>query len=450
MDQFKSECAVIGSIYLANDRIGEILSAVDSACLTAEDFGSDICRAAFMVVEKLRADGMPVEAPMIADGLSGRIAGNPSSFIEDCMLYATTQNNIEAYCERVKDDATKRRYIDTLIRSAERASLGDWKAEAATVWEMLQQLKTTDTALMNGQALAESWIDYYEQIREDPEAAFCRTGFADLDRQLGGGMFKSEVYIIGARPGMGKTTLAINIAQNVIRRGGSVLFVSLEMSEQQIMAKRLSLETGIKYTNLMTGRINDPEERAMRKWLQDSQGDRFYLTTRNSTTGDIARRARQIQNPNLIIVDYIGLISCAEESRSKPRYEQMTEISASLKALAKTLRIPVLALCQLNRENVNRGDKRPTMADLRDSGAIEQDAGAIILLHRPDYYEQKDAEAERPEMENIELNVAKNRHAETGVVRMWWNGNIGKLMQQSGRDEPAPKAKLQEGDELPF
>ena len=449
MDQYKSECAVIGSICLANNRIGEILGAIDRAGLTAEDFGSDVCRTAFLVVEKLRADGMPVEAPMIADGLSGRIAGDPSGFIETCMLCATTPNNIEAYCERVKDEATKRRYIDTLIRSAERASLGDWKAEAATVWEMLQQLKTTDTALMNGQALAESFLDYYEQVREDPEAAYCRTGFADLDRQLGGGMFRSEVYIIGARPGMGKTTLGINIAQNVVGRGGSVLFVSLEMSEQQIMAKRLSLETGIKYTDLMTGRINDQEERTMRDWLAGQKNQPFFLTTRNSTTGEIARRARQIQNLSLIIVDYIGLISCSEESRSKPRYEQMTEISASLKALAKTLRIPVLALCQLNRENVSRGDKRPTMADLRDSGAIEQDAGAIILLHRPDYYEQKDADAERPEMETIELNVAKNRHAETGMIRFWWNGNIGKLMQQSWRDEK-PAAKIREGDELPF
>ena len=449
MDQYKSECAVIGSICLAGNRIDEILGVIDRAGLSAEDFGSEICREAFIVIGKLRDEGLPVELPMIADSLGGRIA-DPNGFLEGCMICATTPNNIEAYCERVRDEATKRRYIDTLIRSAERASLGDWKAEAATVWEMLQQLKATDTALMSGQVLADSFLDYYEQVREDPEAAFCKTGFADLDRQLGGGMFRSEVYIIGARPGMGKTTLAINVAQNVVRRGGSVLFVSLEMSEQQIMAKRLSLETGIKYTDLMTGRLNANEELKMRDWLAGQKNQPFFLTTRNSTVGEIARRARQIRDLSLVIVDYIGLISCAEESRSKPRYEQMTEISASLKALAKTLRIPVLALCQLNRENVSRGDKRPTMADLRDSGAIEQDAGAIILLHRPDYYEQRGAEAERPEMENIELNVAKNRHAETGVVRMWWNGKIGKLMQQSFRPDEHPAAKVSDGDELPF
>ena len=297
-------------------------------------------------------------------------------------------------------------------------------------------------------------------MREDPEAAYCRTGFADLDRQLGGGMFKSEVYIIGARPGMGKTTLAINVAENVIRRGGSVLFVSLEMSEQQIMAKRISLETNIHYTKLMTGQVDANEEKAMRKWLQDSRGDAFCLSTRPSTVGEIGRRARQIRNLDLIIVDYIGLITPGEDSRQRPRYEQMTEISAGLKTLAKTLRTPVLGLCQLNRENVNRPNKRPTMADLRDSGAIEQDAGAIILLHRKDYYEQRDEDdepVEKPEMEEIELNVAKNRHAETGVVRMWWHGNIGKLMQQSFRNDEKrdgagvlPPKTVSEREELPF
>ena len=449
MARFNNECAVIGSVCLANTRIGEILGEIDKAGLTAEDFESSICRTAFEVIEELRANGEPVDPVVIADRMSERTPGDHVKFIGDCMVYATTPNNIAVYCDLVKDGAIRQRYIDTLVKSAERASLGDWKAEAATVWEMLQQLKTTDTALMGGEELSDSFLEYYEQVHENPEAAYCRTGFEDLDRQLGGGMFKSEVYIIGARPGMGKTTLAINVAQNVIRNGGSVLFVSLEMSEQQIMAKRISLETGIKYTDLMTGRINSQDERTMRKWLQGSRNNPFFLTTRNSTVGEIARRARQIRGLNLIIVDYIGLISCQEESRGKPRYEQMTEISASLKALAKTLRIPVLALCQLNRENVNRGDKRPTMADLRDSGAIEQDAGAIILLHRPDYYEQKDAEAERPEMETIELNVAKNRHAETGVVRMWWHGNCGKILQISGREAPAPE-RVTEGDELPF
>jgi replicative DNA helicase len=159
------------------------------------------------------------------------------------------------------------------------------------------------------------------------------------------------------------------------------------------------------------------------------------------TVGEIGRKARQIGNVSCIIIDYMGLISCSDDSRQKPRYEQLTEISAALKATAKALNIPILALCQLNRESTTRSDKRPTMADLRDSGAIEQDAGAIILLHRPDYYTIKES-GETPEMEEIELNVAKNRHAEPGIVRMWWHGNVGKISMKA-----TEQAEL---EELPF
>ena len=435
MARFDNELAVIGSVALS----AKCVEDIDRAGLTAEDFEDTTCRTAFEVIEDLRQSGHPIDPVLIAEEMDHRTPGDHVKFLEQAMIYATTPANISEYCRLVKDGAFRQRFVEALYSSAQSANYGDWKAEAATLWEMLQDLKTTDTALMSGQELGESFLEYYEQVHEDPDAAYCRTGFVDLDRQLGGGMFKSEVYIIGARPGMGKTTLAINIAQNIVNRGGAVMFVSLEMSEQQIMAKRISLELNLKYTDLMAGRINDQDEKRMRRWIYDSITDPFFLTIRNSTVGEIGRRARQIQNLSCVIVDYIGLINCSEESRQKPRYEQMTEISAALKAMAKTLRIPVLALCQLNRENVSRGDKRPTMADLRDSGAIEQDAGAIILLHRPDYYEQKDSDAERPEMESIELNVAKNRHAETGVVRMWWNGNYGKVLQISGRDEQRPE-----------
>ena len=445
MARYDNELAVIGSVALKASCVEEI----DQAGLTADDFEDTTCRTAFEVIDDLRQSGHPIDPVLIAEEMGRRLPGDHVKFLEQAMIYATTPANISEYCRLVKDGAIRQRFIEALYSSAQVANYGDWKAEAATLWEMLQELKTTDTALMGGEELGSSFLEYYEQVHENPEAAYCKTGFADLDRQLGGGMFKSEVYIVGARPGMGKTTLAINVAQNVVHSGGSVLFVSLEMSEQQIMAKRISMELDLKYADLMTGRVNDRDEQRMRSWIQKSKKDPFFLTIQNSTVGEIGRRARQIPNLSLVIVDYIGLITCSEESRQKPRYEQMTEISASLKAMAKTLRIPVLALCQLNRENVSRQEKRPTMADLRDSGAIEQDAGAIILLHRPDYYEQKDAEAERPEMESIELAVAKNRHAETGTVRMWWNGNIGKVLQISGRDEPIPE-RVTEGDELPF
>lgn len=437
-----NEAAVIGSILIDPS----CLKDVDSAGLSAEDFESDVWRMAFKIIEEMRADGVPIDPLVLSDRMAKWRPGDYTELLYEAIAVTTTAANIEAYVEIVKDNAKRRRFVEALVDASSLANYGDWRAQADVIFNVLNELKGTEADVFTGEALADGFLDYYDRTKENPDNAYCKTGFADLDRQLGGGMFKSEVYIIGARPGMGKTTLGINIAQNVVNRGGSVLFVSLEMSKDQIQAKRISLETSIRYTDLMTGRLNAAEEDTMRKWVLGHKNQPFFLTTRSLTVGEIARKARQIKNVDCVIVDYIGLISCSEESRQKPRYEQMTEISAALKATAKALNVPVLALCQLNRENTTRSDKRPTMADLRDSGAIEQDAGAIVLLHRPDYYVAKES-GETPEIEEIELNVAKNRHAEPGLVRMWWHGNIGKISMKAMVGAPLA---VEKEEELPF
>lgn len=430
--QFNDEAAVIGSILIDADCISE----VDKVGLCADDFKNDIYRAIFEIIETRRQSGDNFnDLVLLSEELSKRRPGEDwYSVIHDILVYTVTAVNAPMYCKSVKDNANRRRFVDMLADAAATANYGDWKAEADAVYEALHQLKEYGDDVYSGEVLSDQFLDYYEQTKKDPNNAYCKTGFADLDRQLGGGMFRSEVYIIGARPGMGKTTLGINIAQNIVNHGGAVLFVSLEMSAPQIEAKRISLETKIRYTELMAGRIAPEQEFQVYDWIADNKSKPFYLVTKPMTVGEIGRKARQIGNISCIIIDYIGLISCQEESRQKPKYEQMTEISAALKATAKTLNIPILALCQLNRESTTRSDKRPTMADLRDSGAIEQDAGAIVLLHRPDYYANKES-GETPEMEEIELNVAKNRHAEPGIVRMWWHGNIGRISMQTREDE---------------
>ena len=228
-----------------------------------------------------------------------------------------------------------------------------------------------------------------------------------------------------------------------------MLFVSLEMTAVQIMAKRIALEGGLQYTQLMSGKLGETDEEVMQEAMGRLTDRPFFLTTKSGmTVGEISKTARQIRDLSLIIVDYMGLIPASEESRSKPRYEQMTEISAGVKALAKSLNVPILALAQLNRENMTRKDKRPTMSDLRDSGAVEQDAGAIILLHRPEYYETRE-QGDAAETEDIELNVAKNRHAAPGLVHMTWDGGKGSI--RSKVSVPTEyKQKVDDSEELPF
>ena len=448
MAKRNNEIAVVGSVLIDS----ACLIEVDKAGICVDDFDDPFCKLAFRAVERLRERKEPVDIILIEAEMNTLEPGDYTAFLRDAMIATTTAANAGLYCERLKDDVCRKRLIKTLDDALTTANYGDWRAIADTVFETVQGIRTNDSDVITGDALNDSFLSYYEVTKENPDNAYCRTGFSDIDKQLGGGMFKSEVYVIGARPGMGKTTLGINIAQNIVNRGGAVLFVSLEMTAQQIQAKRISLETSIHYTDLMAGRITAEEERTMMSWITQNRFAPFFLMTKPVTVGEISRHARRINNLACVIIDYIGLLSCMEESRNKPRYEQMTEISASIKAMAKMLGVPVLALSQLNRENVNRGDKRPTMADLRDSGAIEQDAGAIILLHRPDYYESKEPDEPRPEMESIELNIAKNRHAEVGVVRMWWHGNVGKVSMIAHQDEPrrTVPVNVEEEGELPF
>ena len=295
---------------------------------------------------------------------------------------------------------------------------------------------------MSSEEAAEAWQEHYDKVCNNPDYAYCRTGFPLLDKKLGGGMFKQGLYIVGARPGMGKTTLGINIADNIAKAGKLVLFISLEMSRTQIMSKRIAREGGINYTLLMAGGLSDNGKQAAQDAVEVLKGRPFLLTDKSGlTAADIGQMARQVSGLGAVVIDYFGLIKATEEDAPKPRYEQMTDISADLKALAKRLKIPMLVLCQLNRENMNRGkDKSPTLSDLRDTGAIEQDADAVILLHRPEYYsdETKTANYAPPERENINLIVAKNRHGETGTVTMQWRGRTGEIHEFDKVHEEIP------------
>ena len=432
MARRNEELSVIGALLIDPKTIEN----VDRSGLCADDFADPAARLAFETIEALRADGEKIDPLVLNDKMSKAGETDYTALIAEALKVTPTAANIGEYCRIVKDAAERSKFADAVSRASEAAFYGNWRAEADNMLSLLQTMSGGENAdVMGAEELGATFADYYEQVKENPEAAYCKTGFQDLDRQLGGGMFKSEVYIIGARPGMGKTTLAINIAENIVNAGRPVLMVSMEMTAQQIAAKRISVETGISYTSLIAGNIKGGEEAQMQDWLVESKSKPFFLTTRSDlTVAEIGRRARQVPGLACLIIDYIGLVPVPQSSQQKPRYEQMTEISAGIKALAKSLNIPILALCQLNRENTSRQDKRPTMADLRDSGAIEQDAGAIILLHRPEYYQQNEKESHG--IEEIELNVAKNRHAEPGVVRFYWNGTVGRISQIAREELP--------------
>lgn len=434
-----NEVAVIGSLLLDPD----VLPQLEQAGLTPDMFDDPDCRVIYETILRMRDEGRNYSNIVILGDEAKKVGFKDySSFLLDALQNTPSAALALDYAALVISEY-KRRSLNLLLHEAAYDSeAGDWQSVAESVAEGLQNIGTDEEqGLTSGSGLVSHFREYYKQTKADPSRAYCPTGFRELDDQLGGGMFRSEIYVLGARPGMGKTTFALNIAESLVRMGKAVLFVSMEMTADQIMAKRISIESGISYNQVLTGRVPSYEEEKLEQAIEAIENRPFYLTTKSGlTVSDIGRYARRVKDLALIVIDYLGLISPEKEMISKTRYEQMTAISASVKAMAKTLNVPVLALSQLNRENTNRQDKRPSMSDLRDSGAIEQDAGAIILLHRESYYGQT-AQAN----EDIELNVAKNRHSSPGVVTMAWNGTAGRTDEKT-----VIPFNVMDAEELPF
>ena len=413
-----AESGIIGAMMLDDGCVPEVLESV-----AASDFVTDTARQIYTAVKDLYDEGRAIDPVTVLDRL-----GNPADvkdYIAVTMELAATVNNVAVHCRILKDEAQKRK-LGEIARQIEEGQLVGrrWQEVAASAYAALGSLESSEEGAATSPESMTRWMNYYFLIKEHPEKAFCRTGYRTLDRALGGGMHNGEVYIIAGRPGMGKTTQGIDIAERIAASGRAVLFVSLEMSEMQLTAKRIAGVAGISYTGIISGRLSAADEAlAIQTAIRISERP-FYMADRVATVEDIAAYARSVKDLAAIVVDYLGLIQTGERPAS--RYEEMTRISAQLKAFAKRINRPVLALCQLNRENTTRADKKPTLSDLRDSGAIEQDAGGVILLHRESYYR---TDEEPPEYEPIELIIAKSRHAMPQTVRMLWHGRSGRITE---------------------
>ncbi|MBR2953169.1 MAG: replicative DNA helicase [Clostridia bacterium] len=248
------------------------------------------------------------------------------------------------------------------------------------------------------------------------------TGFSYLDKILGGGFHRSDFIVVGARPAMGKTSFALNVARN-IARNKKVLFFSLEMSKEQLAQRVISTEARIISEKLRTGEITDADWEKLGLALQNLVGCELYFDdTANINVNEMKARALRMKDVDCIVIDYLQLMSGTK--RTENRVAEVSEITRSLKMMAKDLNIPVITCSQLSRgvaKNAN-GDHRPQMTDLRESGTIEQDADIVLMLHREDYYNNNPDEEKDPNLVNIaEIIVGKNRHGSTTTVKVAWN-----------------------------
>ena len=364
---------------------------------------------------------------------------------EDAKIYLTnlaqvvpSSANVEAYCRIVREKYYVRRLItasreiidmaqesqaesDVLLDSAEQSIFDIRQGRNTSSFKHIRTAITETYELL--QHLSGEDRDKYKGIS---------TGYPALDRVITG-LNKTDLILIAARPGMGKTSLALNIAENVATKGGRTVAVfSLEMSSEQLAQRLLSSQASVEGQLLRTGELtgDDWVRIAMASQVL-SKADVYLDDTPGITVGEMKAKLRRLKKVDLVIIDYLQLMSTGR--RSENRVQEVSEITRNLKIMAKELNVPVITLSQLSRGPESRTTHKPMLSDLRESGSIEQDADIVLLLYREDYYAREEAE----ERNIAECDVAKNRHGEVGVVKLGWDNRYTRFTNlELGRDEP--------------
>ena len=373
-----------------------------------EDFKVEGYGAIFSAAVSLAAENAAIDPVAIQQRAAENGFVLSAELLAELMETTPTAAHCVEYAHRVAEDSRRRK-----IQAVAEQICGDELSSADELAAALQQ----GLAQVQGSGFQKGLLTPAETLRRFSDHAvqagagrrnFVPSGFPRLDQVLGGGFIRGGLYIVGARPAVGKSTFALNLADRI---SGNCLFTSLEMSPEQLMAKRVSRLTGISAAKLLGGQLSDPEWQAVAR-AGSALGDRgVYMNARyDLSTTKIQLLAQQVPELRAVIIDYLGLIQPA--TRGGSAYEAVTQLSRELKRMAISLDVPVICLCQLSRQVENREDKRPRLSDLRDSGAIEQDADGVLFLYRPDYYNGAPEEGQ-PSL--VCLDVAKNRHGRTGT-----------------------------------
>ena len=343
------------------------------------------------------------------------------TYLSGIMESVPSTANIESYCEIIKEKAQIRSLINIANDIIETANEGS--VDSQTMLDSAEQ-KIYDIRQGEIQGLSRIdsvIIDTYTHLQElsGPDAdqhLGARTGFAQLDA-VTTGLNKSDLIIIAARPAMGKSAFALNIAANACKNTmKDVVIFSLEMGKEQLVSRMLASEAMVNNTCLRTGKLTPDDWAKLAAGTEALQRLPIYLDDgAGINVPQMKAKLRRMKNLGLVIIDYLQLMSSPNKHTS--RVTEVSEITRQLKLMAKELNVPVIALSQLSRSSEKREDKRPMLSDLRESGSIEQDADIILFLHRDAYYNKETADQTM-----AECIVAKNRHGSTGTVNLAWIG----------------------------
>ncbi|MBR5389631.1 replicative DNA helicase [Candidatus Saccharibacteria bacterium] len=355
-----------------------------------------------------------------------------AAYLTELTNYVPTANHAKAYADIIASTAVRRRLIKAGSSISEsgyeegkdiKEILGDAERE---LYAVSNQVTKTEYASL-GSLLVDAYDRMEELQRNKGSLRGLKTGFRDLDK-ITAGLQKGDLIIIGARPAMGKTTFAQNLAYNaatINNRG--VLFFSMEMANAEIVDRIISDVSGIDNWKIRTGNVTEDDYNTITDAFEEMDTVPLYIDDSSSMTilelRNKARRAAHEHDIGLIIVDYLQLLSGSDVYRKTgQRVQEVSEISRGLKQIARELEIPVVALAQLSRNVTGREDPRPVLSDLRESGSIEQDADLVMFLHRPDYYHINDDDYEETNI--TELIIGKHRHGQVGKVELYFHKEL--------------------------
>ena len=427
-----AEKSLLGAIMISENAITDAIGVVRPA-----DFYDNKHQVIYEAMLNLYDEHRPIDLSTLTAELKARkklkeIGGAP--YLTELSNFTPAASHAKAYADIIEKASTRRRLIKAGAEIANKAydddaDVGDLVGAAEKqLFEVSDKIVKSDYVAM-GDLLVDA-LDRMEVLRENKGSLRgLKTGFRDLDKKTAG-FQKGDLIIVGARPAMGKTTFAQNLAYNIadINKKG-VLFFSMEMGANEIVERMISDVSGVDNWKVRTGNYSDEEFQIISDAMAEMNELPIYIDDTSSMTvmelRNKARRAAHDHDIGIIIVDYLQLIAGSDRYKGN-RVQEVSEISRGLKILARELEIPVVALAQLSRSVTGRDDPRPVLSDLRESGSIEQDADLVMFLHRPDYYNQN--KDDYVETHITELLIAKHRHGAVGKIELYFHPELLRFM----------------------
>ena len=415
----EAEQSVLGSILIDSQCVADVIGI-----LRPEDFYNTQNREIYEAVYTMFNFSQTIDPVTVLDKLKelGTHHDNSRDYVMQLMSITPTAANAVRYANIVRDKAMLRGLAQAATDISETVH-----SQVGTPAEMLESAEKKIYALRKGErgdslehigtVLHKVFDRLNELAQSDSAIPGISTGLKDLDTRLNG-LNKSDLLLIAARPAMGKTAFALNLCLSVAKHyPKTVAFFSLEMSREQLAMRLMSMESYVDGKKLATGKLEDEEWTKLCMASSTlSQTDIRVDDNPSITVAEMNAKCRRLDNLGLVIIDYLQLMTGSGYGKgSENRVTVVGEISRALKIMAKELNVPVICLSQLSRAVESRTDKRPILSDLRESGAIEQDADSVMFLYRDEYYN------ENTEDKGVaECIVAKNRHGETGTVKLQW------------------------------